>query len=339
MPNTRTTRSKKRKQDEKASSKEKKPKRSQKGIDMSHIPKCLVEEGFTKEEEEISITKVPDYLLCPICKELFVEPEMFRCGHTVCKVCKTNSSREWCPVCKIPMFSEMGAPNFVLKQLIEDQFPALFQKRKKELEETLALQQLRRSFERCVRFRDLVDFFRDYMMTQKYTMLPNAVEHLKTFTTDTPVSVDEAKFVVGWSIQNQVKDYHVLGNYVLYCHSHDAGRVADWLSHNSTPMNRKWAPLIMFSIGWANAFGTPDQYAEKLKALAKIYKVEFGSPPTDFLVWNTKPPHWLKDMPSRILSEQEIPEHPRFHNYDYDDSESEDEDGWLYSDNEELLYE
>jgi hypothetical protein len=128
-------------------SEDERPTKKQKGIDMSRIPVSLLNEGskskvtfnlnFQKQgyadEEEVTTTitisskSIPDYLKCPVCKELFVSPEMYYCGHTVCKLC---SETRHCPICR-NVDPRGTTPNFTLKDVISNQFPELQKQRQK----------------------------------------------------------------------------------------------------------------------------------------------------------------------------------------------------------------
>lgn len=70
---------------------QKKQKTSQVGIDMNHIPQSLLDEGFKEDEKEEVV--IPDPFQCPVCRELLIEPEMFTCGHTLCKICTSDQKK------------------------------------------------------------------------------------------------------------------------------------------------------------------------------------------------------------------------------------------------------
>ncbi|KAM9486308.1 E3 ubiquitin-protein ligase TRIM35-like [Clarias gariepinus] len=63
---------------------------------------------------------------CPVCREIFKDPVVLRCSHSVCKVClqkfwETKGSRE-CPVCRRKSSMERPFTNLVLKNLCETFF-------------------------------------------------------------------------------------------------------------------------------------------------------------------------------------------------------------------------
>ena len=40
----------------------------------------------TSKESSSSKTVIPDLMKCPSCNEIYYDPKMYLCGHTVCKV-------------------------------------------------------------------------------------------------------------------------------------------------------------------------------------------------------------------------------------------------------------
>ncbi|XP_047670792.1 zinc-binding protein A33-like [Tachysurus fulvidraco] len=60
---------------------------------------------------------------CPVCREIFTDPVLLHCSHSVCKVClqqfwETKGSRE-CPVCRAKSSPENPPLNLALKNLCE----------------------------------------------------------------------------------------------------------------------------------------------------------------------------------------------------------------------------
>ncbi|XP_041928318.1 E3 ubiquitin-protein ligase TRIM39-like [Alosa sapidissima] len=89
----------------------------------------------SKLEEEIS---------CPVCTEIFKDPVILTCSHSVCRVClqqfwDTKGSRE-CPVCRNTSLKDSPLPNLTLKNLCEvylqerDHTDALCKEHKRKLE-------------------------------------------------------------------------------------------------------------------------------------------------------------------------------------------------------------
>ncbi|XP_063069000.1 E3 ubiquitin-protein ligase TRIM35-like [Engraulis encrasicolus] len=59
---------------------------------------------------------------CPVCCDIYTDPVITSCSHSVCKAClqqfwKTNDARE-CPVCRRKLSKDAG-PNFALRNLCE----------------------------------------------------------------------------------------------------------------------------------------------------------------------------------------------------------------------------
>ncbi|XP_023144019.2 zinc-binding protein A33-like [Amphiprion ocellaris] len=68
-------------------------------------------------------SRLEEDLCCPVCHDIFKDPVMLSCSHSVCKVClqswwTENPNRE-CPVCKRRHLKRQLPPNLVLKNLCE----------------------------------------------------------------------------------------------------------------------------------------------------------------------------------------------------------------------------
>lgn len=64
-----------------------------------------------------------DEFLCPVCREIFCDPVLLSCSHSLCKVClqqcwKTKGSLD-CPVCRRKSSSLEPPLNLALKKLCE----------------------------------------------------------------------------------------------------------------------------------------------------------------------------------------------------------------------------
>ncbi|KAF7709246.1 zinc-binding protein A33-like [Silurus meridionalis] len=64
-----------------------------------------------------------DQFSCPVCFEIFKDPVLLQCSHSVCKVCleqywETKGSRE-CPVCRTRSSQTLPPTNFALRNLCE----------------------------------------------------------------------------------------------------------------------------------------------------------------------------------------------------------------------------
>lgn len=84
----------------------------------SFIPKKKKKREETENSKTITnVTPLdlPEYLKCPICKEMLINPEMFSCGHTICSICTESRPTSLCPVCKVPTYSHNRIPNYIVK--------------------------------------------------------------------------------------------------------------------------------------------------------------------------------------------------------------------------------
>ena len=75
---------------------------------------CAKERMAARLEEDLS---------CPVCCEIFKDPVIMTCSHSVCKAClqqfwDTKGSRE-CPVCRRKSSKGALPPNLALKNLCE----------------------------------------------------------------------------------------------------------------------------------------------------------------------------------------------------------------------------
>ncbi|XP_044312056.1 LOW QUALITY PROTEIN: E3 ubiquitin-protein ligase TRIM50 [Varanus komodoensis] len=74
---------------------------------------------------KMSVDQLEDQLLCPICLELFKEPLMLQCGHSLCKSCMVlaaagDVARPFlCPVCRTPVDCSSSPPNVDLDRIIQ----------------------------------------------------------------------------------------------------------------------------------------------------------------------------------------------------------------------------
>ncbi|KAG5282966.1 hypothetical protein AALO_G00036730 [Alosa alosa] len=68
-------------------------------------------------------SKLESDFSCPVCCDIFNDPVVLSCSHSICKVClqkfwKTKGSRE-CPLCRRKSSNQFPLPNLVLKNLCE----------------------------------------------------------------------------------------------------------------------------------------------------------------------------------------------------------------------------
>ena len=66
---------------------------------------CLVylPQENNKKTLNISFTDAADYMKCPVCLNVEVDPCTLRCGHTFCQLCLARmwkDNKKICPVCK-----------------------------------------------------------------------------------------------------------------------------------------------------------------------------------------------------------------------------------------------
>lgn len=68
-------------------------------------------------------SKLEEGLTCPVCSDIFKDPVILTCTHSVCKVClqkfwESKESRE-CPVCQRKSSKDWMPPNLALTKLCE----------------------------------------------------------------------------------------------------------------------------------------------------------------------------------------------------------------------------
>ncbi|XP_076119276.1 zinc-binding protein A33-like [Alosa pseudoharengus] len=89
-------------------------------------------------------SKLEEEFSCPVCTEIYKDPVILTCSHSICKVClqtfwDTKGSRE-CPVCRNTSLKDSPLPNLTLKNLCEvylqerDHTDALCKEHKRKLE-------------------------------------------------------------------------------------------------------------------------------------------------------------------------------------------------------------
>jgi len=265
---------------------------AKKAIDMTHIPESLKMEGYSAEK---IFTKIPDYLSCPVCKELFINPEMLFCGHTICKVCLENlflSARPYtCPVCKTSAYGN-PIPNFALKQLIEEQFREELKIRTGELEEMQGLKKKVEQYGFSERYSKLAQAFDEYLSTQRYALYNDVLQHLKSVDIKPAISEEEGQYFLSIKL---------LGSYsagwvgdCLYWKM-DVETFLNWIESSSNEVkgnkdHKKWCAFLIPVL----MSGRTLQPAT-LEKIGKYYGVELGvSLPV--LEWKNKPARWIKDI-------------------------------------------
>lgn len=68
-------------------------------------------------QESKKMFHLENHVTCPICKEIFYEPRMFHCGHSVCLNCQLNIKDRTCPMCR--KISDVH-PNINLRNICVD---------------------------------------------------------------------------------------------------------------------------------------------------------------------------------------------------------------------------
>jgi hypothetical protein len=260
-----------------------KPKPEQKGIDMTKIPKCLAEEGFSELEE------IPDYLKCPICKELIVSPDVYSCGHSVCKICSDAAAiTSRCPVCKSHTVST-STPNYMMQSVVEAQFPKLVAKRKEEVEAIKLLRVKLLQYPRSTRYGILKTEFKKIIDAKPFLTLNEIHEQLSK-KCEMDISEEEVKYfltTMKTGYYGGGGDFRVIGKYIC---SFWPNAFVRWVKDH--PADKGWIPLSY------SETNTPDLTND----IAKIFNINIENtlPIND---WKAISPIWLKEINLQIQEE------------------------------------
>jgi len=277
---------------------EEKPAKKQRvGINMKHIPKSLLLEGFKDDPVE---PVIPDPFCCPICRELLIEPEMFSCGHTLCKLCITNTKRPHmgctCPVCRASIYTT--APNLALRDVITQQYPEQQQKRAQQLKEIQDLGSKLTTYTRSARFKKVEAGFLEVMRKFRIIKVPEIIEAMRSSKTIIPAVTDlEIEYFIAWKLEfKHQMEFRDIGQLILHVTPDELYGYLDFLqnSQNKTELMR-WSPLVMMTMNRGFPF---DDY----KRVADIHGLEIGEkiPIED---WLHRPAFWLKDLDIGEISE------------------------------------
>jgi len=249
--------------------------KEKKGIDMK-VPACVEQEGFNNTDD-----KIPEYLLCPICKELIVSPEMFPCGHTVCQVCSFGISgygSAFCPVCKAR--SDKPATNWMVKSIVEAQYPKEAEKRMKEIESLKQCKEKLRLYPGSKRHNDILVEIKKFLDAKPVVTVPEVIEFVQKKRSLRDATEAEVKYFLSTlSIERNWGVFSAIGSHLCIRRMEE---IVKWAQKN--PENKKWIPLI--AIGPENA---------SLRDVAKLFKVDIGEqlPLQD---WRSAPAFWIKDI-------------------------------------------
>jgi len=306
----------------KTTKKELTPAKRQKGIDMSHVPQSLINEGYLSEKAE----EFPEYLKCPICKDLIVSPQMYiGCGHTVCHTCADSHMDSFCPVCKIPHYNMARIQNYALSQVIEKQYPEIYQKKTEELNERAQLKAKLVTYRRSTRYLSLLELFHEHIGKKLFVPFSSLVKHfVSKKTIKPPVTEDEVKyflaltqvcFTTHWAGQRTM----VIGSYIVLKMSDSS--LISWLEKSKKDSDKKWSALMLFC-------RSPNSFQEKQK-FAEIHGLDIGTE-LPLFEWVNVPCFWLRPITLEVS--------PQFHDQVVEDSEESDfDDGWNEDSDESFL--
>jgi len=289
----------------KKAGKEPSSKKQKVGIDMTKIPASLRNEGYTSDYEEEkgkapeAPVVIPDYLKCPVCKELFINPEMFGCGHTVCKMCIERST---CPVCK-GLDTRAPVPNYILNQLIEGQYPEKKQQRQKELDEVVELRKKVALYPVSTRYSVLSKQLSDLLTERKVISYKDIFDHLSSSSVTSEIKSTpketELKYFLSLELGGK-PSLAAIGEYIV--HATDFPSMMEWAESkgqqtpkgkkrkaNGTVDHLKMLPLLLVCL---TRSGSQTQTYERL---SKLYDVDIGKEiPQD--EWKNQPSYWIKGV-------------------------------------------
>jgi len=278
------------------------------GIDMSKIPASLRNEGYTSDYEEektknapvtVQNAVIPDYLKCPVCKELFINPEMFGCGHTVCKMC---IDRNICPVCKA-MDVRTPMPNYVVSQLIESQYPEKKQQRQQELDEVVELRKRVDQYPFSARYATLSKALSEYIVERRVASYKDVFEHLSTPHMVTELKSEpkesELKYFIAFKLLERSL-VSSIGEYIV--HVTDLPSLFTWIeTHNTATKGKKkktgcvdylkMLPMLVICLTRPPVQSLHATY----ERLAKLYDLDIGK---EIIIeeWKNQPSYWIKGV-------------------------------------------
>jgi len=258
---------------------------------MNHIPQSLLDEGFKEDEKEEVV--IPDPFQCPVCRELLIEPEMFTCGHTLCKICTSDQKKMYsgstCPVCRTSSYST--APNLALRQIIEQQYPEIAKARALQLKEIQDLGSKLATYPRSARYKKMDETFSDLMREHRLLKIAQIVESLLSSQKIQPRPIPaEVEYFIAWKLDSRHQmEFRDIGQLVLYISPDELNGYLDWLkTYNNKEEIMKYSPIVMLTLGRNAHF---DEY----KKVAEVHNVDIGEK-IAIEDWLHKPAFWLKNL-------------------------------------------
>jgi len=269
--------------------KSKKPK-TMVGIDMSVVPESLRREGFGEEEKHKP--KIPASLLCPVCKELFVNAEMNNCGHTVCATCVEGTHSRLCPVCKESCYGK-PTPNYIVKQLIEEQFPEELKERMVKVNEITELKRKLESYMYSDRFVNLDKRFNEIIQEHFYIHYKTFVELLCSSSIVPAIKEEEALYFLSIKLGGGNQAF-LVGEIVI--RRAETEVLLAWLETQKIKKKtdvQKFLPILTMARSFTQS--SSPIVAEHWGRFSKICKVDIGAHVTaaDF---KNHPAFWIKDL-------------------------------------------
>jgi len=223
-------------------------------VDMSVIPSCLIEEGFTNEESIDSSeveTKIPQYLLCPVCKDILFTPVMLSCGHTMCRDCivdnNTVTRSRWendvliCPVCRLLQSDTRPISNFVLNELLKEQYPKLQAKRREERATLQLIKKKLAIYMNSNRSKEIAKEMKIIFSKKKQHRVDSLIKQFAELQWKQPISESEVKYFLASFIP--VSIYMNIGSYIVEKQS--PSNLVIFLEDNNSEENLKWSSILL----------------------------------------------------------------------------------------------
>eukprot|EP01114_Cavostelium_apophysatum_P019550 TRINITY_DN6335_c0_g1_i1.p1 TRINITY_DN6335_c0_g1~~TRINITY_DN6335_c0_g1_i1.p1 ORF type:complete len:353 (-),score=81.16 TRINITY_DN6335_c0_g1_i1:16-1074(-) len=291
----------------------KRPKKA--GIDMAKVPESLLREGFNDMAVEAE-KKVPASLTCPVCKELFVQPQMLHCGHTMCAPCADDSTlvSGCCPVCKERTAYMKPITNFHLMQFIEEQFPQEYKKRNEQLLELQTLKKKLEQYKDSQRFEDLYKIMKDLMEENHFMSHRNIINQLKAAKIGgSAVKDEEAMYFLYCCLTFCYSSYFLLSGEYIFRRT-DTTRMLEWYEKQKKTKQqkelKKWLPVLIQNSKGHSEWNLTER-------IAKLAGVDMGKNMSvaDF---KNHSAFWIKDLEVGSIRPH-YDQHNYLHHHDYFD--------------------